>query len=66
MSDSKQDEHWLRLRGMMQERWPALTEEELDATGGNQLELEALLEMKIGCAPYIAHADLAELMEKAA
>jgi hypothetical protein len=69
MSDSDktaQEERWLRLRQAIQQQWPVLTDEDLDGTNGDPMAIEGLLEMKVGAAPYIAHADLEQLMAKVA
>jgi uncharacterized protein YjbJ (UPF0337 family) len=49
---------WTELRGRLRERWPALSEEELDAASGSRDELVALVEMQLGYAHRVAAAEV--------
>jgi len=54
---------WPELRDRLHSRWPALSEDELDDTGGDRDSLVALLEAKYGYARENAEGDLRLVME---
>ena len=60
MSDAEQTIHeanWLRLRDAIHEQWPVLSEEELDATNGDRMAIEGLLEPMLSApASNLAYA----------
>ena len=51
-------EEWPQLRARLHDRWPALSEDELDETEGDRDALVALLEARYGYARANAEADL--------
>ena len=51
-------EEWSQLRARLHDRWPALSEDELDETEGDREALVALLEARYGYARANAEADV--------
>jgi hypothetical protein len=62
MPELKQD--WSELKQRLQERYPGLTEKELDATEGERDALVALLELRLGFGRQNAEQDVDRLLEE--
>src|SRR5688572_27004960 len=56
------DTRWAEQRRRLQLRWPALTEEDLDSTGGDREALIGLLQARLGYAVGNAEGDLDEIL----
>jgi hypothetical protein len=53
---------WGATKERIQQRWPALSEDELEATQGERLPLVALLESRLGYAHGNAEQDMDEIL----
>jgi hypothetical protein len=56
---------WIQTRRRILTRWPAITDDELDATGGEVSALLGLLQNKLGYAEANARLDLQEILHGA-
>lgn len=52
------ERQWKRLRSKIKQRWPALTAEEIQHTGGNTDMLASLLQEKYGYARHYAEEEV--------
>jgi len=57
---------WNDVKQRLHERFPGLSEAEIDSTGGEREAVVALLEMRLGYGPQQAAQDLDRIIHQAA
>lgn len=57
------DGKWKQLRGVVREKWGALTDDELDQIAGNSERLAGLLQEKYGYSQMEAERQIDEFLE---